>query len=97
MLPGPPALVSIPTVPEFFSEEKIADVAEVNQWHCLEESGQWLENVDRTHLVLASGKLILQKSLIIRGTAEHSRSVYASHRKFESDCWLNRTHKKVCL
>ena len=27
----------------------------------LEESGQWLENVDRTHLVLASGKLVLQK------------------------------------
>ena len=23
--------------------------------------GKWLENVDRTHLVLASGKLILQK------------------------------------
>ena len=32
-------------------DEKIVDVAE--------ESGQWLENVDRTHLVLASGKLVL--------------------------------------
>ena len=30
----------------------------VNQRHCFEESGQWLKNVDRTHLVLASGKLI---------------------------------------
>ena len=30
---------------------------------CLEESGQWLENVDPTHLVQASGKLALQKSI----------------------------------
>ena len=29
---------------------------------CLEESGKWLENVDPTHLVLASGKLV-QKSI----------------------------------
>ena len=28
----------------------------------LEESGQWLENVDWIHLVLASGKPVLQKS-----------------------------------
>ena len=33
---------------------KFIDVAEVNQWRWLQESGQWLENVDRTHLVLAS-------------------------------------------
>ena len=31
---------------DFFSEEKIVHVAEVYQWHCLEESEQWLENVD---------------------------------------------------
>ena len=36
---------SIPSIPEKFSEEKIVAVAEVNQWLCLEESGQWLENV----------------------------------------------------
>ena len=24
----------------------------MNQWCCLEESGQWLENIDQTHLVL---------------------------------------------
>ena len=23
------------------------------QWHCLEESGHWLENVDQTHLVVS--------------------------------------------
>ena len=37
----------------------IIDVADFNQ----EESGQWLENVDRTHLILASGKPVLQKIL----------------------------------
>ena len=26
-------------------------LAEINQRRCLEESGQWLENVDRTQLV----------------------------------------------
>ena len=44
------------------SEENVVNVAEVKQHHCLEESGQlWLENLDRTLLVLASGKLVLQK------------------------------------
>ena len=32
-----------------------------DQWHWLEESGHRLENVDQTHQVLASGKLVLQK------------------------------------
>ena len=40
---------------------KIINLAEVNQQCWLEESGQWLENVDQTHLVLASGKPVLQK------------------------------------
>ena len=38
------------------------DVAEVNQRRWLEESGQRLENVDGTHLVLASGKPVLTKN-----------------------------------
>ena len=29
----------------------------------VKESGQWLENVDRTHLVLASVNPVLQKSM----------------------------------
>ena len=33
----------------------------LNQRHGLEESGQRLENIDRTHLVLVSGKPVLQK------------------------------------
>ena len=42
-----------------FSEETHVKVAEVYKRHWFEESGQWLENVDQTHLILASGKLIL--------------------------------------
>ena len=33
---------------------------EVIQQHWLEKSGQWLENVDQTHLVPASGKPVQQ-------------------------------------
>ena len=54
---------SIPGIPKIISEEKIIGFTEVNQWRSLEENGQWLENVDRTHLELASGKPVLQKSL----------------------------------
>ena len=41
---------------------EIIDVAEVNQWRCLEESGQWLENADPSHQIVASGKPVLQKT-----------------------------------
>ena len=58
-------LASKPSCPGFnsqiFSRGKIVDVAEVNKWPCLEKSRQWVENVDQTLLVLASGKLVLQK------------------------------------
>ena len=50
----PAAPGSISSIPKKFPEEKIVNVAEVNQRPCLEESGQWLENVNQTHLVLAS-------------------------------------------
>ena len=40
----------------------MVDVAEVIQQCWLEESEQWLENVDRTHLVLASRQPVLQKT-----------------------------------
>ena len=60
MLPDPAAPGSILRVPEIISEmTKFVAATEVNQQRCLEESGQWLENVDCTHLVLASGKLVL--------------------------------------
>ena len=53
---------SIPSVPPKNSEERLINVAEVNQQRCLEEREQWLENVDLTHLVLASGNAVLQKN-----------------------------------
>ena len=49
-----------------FYIETIVDVGEVDQRHCLEESGQWVKNVDTIHLELASGNLVLQK--IVLGT-----------------------------
>ena len=64
LLPDPAATGSIPSIPGVFSVEIIVDVAEVNQWCWLEESEQWLENVDRAHLVLVSGKLVLQKDWV---------------------------------
>ena len=51
-------LASGPSCPRFdaqhsqkISEEKVVDVAEVNQLHCLEQSDQWLENGDRTNAI----------------------------------------------
>ena len=52
--------VWFPAYPKKF-RGKIRGVAEVNQWRWLEESEQWLENVDQTHLVLTSGTSVLQK------------------------------------
>ena len=61
MAPDPAAPGSIYNIEKFFFLGTIVYVAEVNQRCCLEERGQWLENVDRTHLViLASGKPVLQ-------------------------------------
>ena len=53
--------VWFPAFPQKHYRGKIIDVAEINQHPWLEESGQWPENVDRTHLALASGKPVLQK------------------------------------
>ena len=62
-------LASGPSCPRFdsqhsqkeFQKKIIVNVAEVNQWPCIEESGQWLQNVDQTSVTLASGKLVLKK------------------------------------
>ena len=74
----PAAPGSIPCIPKKFSLEKIANVAEVNHQHCLEESGQWLENVDQTHLVMASGKLVLQNNIVLAFT-KLSFGMFFSH------------------
>ena len=41
---------------------RILGVAKVDRQHWLEESEQWLENVERTHKVLVCGKLVFQKN-----------------------------------
>ena len=64
LLPDPAAPVLIPRVPEIFSDNKIFHVAEVYQWCWLEESGLWLENGDRTFVVLTSGKPLLQNKQV---------------------------------
>ena len=38
------------------------DIDEIYRQRWLNESGQRLENIDQTHIVLASGKLVLQKA-----------------------------------
>ena len=64
LLLDPAALGSIPSIPQKNSQEQIVDVAEVNQWRWLEESGQWIKSVDQTHQVyLAGGKLVQQKRI----------------------------------
>ena len=63
-------LASGPSCPRFHSRKilvvKIVDIDEGYQQHCLEESEQWLENVDQIqyNLVLASGKLVLKKAMM---------------------------------
>ena len=57
----PAALGSIPSVPQKNFRGNIIKIAEVNQRNRFEKSGQWHENVDRSHLVLAGGKPVLQK------------------------------------
>ena len=47
----------------------------VNQWRWLEESGQWLENVDPTQLVLASSKPVLQKDLLRASIRQINNSI----------------------
>ena len=42
------------------------DIAEIYLWPWFEQSGQRLENFDRTNLELASGKRVLQKSIVWR-------------------------------
>ena len=67
LLPDPAALGSIPSIP-------IIDIVVVNQQRRLHESGLWLENFDRTHLVLASGKHVPQKLASNFFIVTHSRS-----------------------
>ena len=54
LLPGPAAPGSVPSIHEKFSDDKIVDVVEVNQWSYLKQTLPWLENVNLIHLELSS-------------------------------------------
>ena len=57
--PDAPGLIY--SFPKKNSDENVVDVTEDNKRFFLEKSGQWVIKVDRTHLVLASSKLVQQK------------------------------------
>ena len=52
LLPDPAAPGSIPSIPKKIQRKEMTNVAGVYCRRWLEESGQRLENVDPTHLVL---------------------------------------------
>ena len=62
----------------------------------LEESGQWLENVDQTHLILVSGKLVLQKLAMLKiFDWHHIQKKGISNKKSENlyDAWCEKELK----
>ena len=70
-------LASRPSCPKFDSQHSrifsrgknlLTLLRLTNQWCWFEESGQWLENNEWTHLVLACGKPALQEHYAILGT-----------------------------
>ena len=70
MLPNSAAPGSIPGILKYFSDKTIVDALDQHfqatvhfplSSAYLEESGQWLENVDLNHRALVSGKLVQQK------------------------------------
>ena len=77
------------------SEEKIVDVAEANQWCCLEQSGQWFKNVVWTHIVLASGKLVLQKHWPrkMSGSACHHALSFCNATTFGASWAFQKAHR----
>ena len=61
--PRAPSL--IPSIPPKKFRGKTINVADIIQWCWLEDSRQWLENVDWTNVVRASGKPSGQKHAIL--------------------------------
>ena len=61
------------------------DVAKIYQQRWVQESGQRLENVDPTHLVLASGKLVLQN--YVYPQKARSRDIYSGIICLETRMW----------
>ena len=81
-------------------QRKFFYVAEVNQRRCLEKSGQWLENVDQTHLVLGSGKLLLQKvvhfsSRFVKKVHHYSSDIVHAHCCCTAKNWVKYRGKNL--
>ena len=58
---GPGPLGLVPSIPKIFQRKILSLLLRLINGAALGDSGEWLENVDCTHLVPASGKLVLQK------------------------------------
>ena len=66
----------------------------VNHWRCLEESRQWLEHADQTHLVRGSSKPALQKRMLnfdngssCSRAIEHKSSNLVVEVMYPNSCW----------
>ena len=68
-----------------FPQEKIVDAVDVHQRRWFEESWQWLEKIDRTPLVLASGKLVLQKVFIKLAIPIEGKNTWSTYTFFQID------------
>ena len=65
------------------------NVDEIYQRRWLEESEQWLENDDQTHLVLVSSKLVLQRSIIsLKGITMNCKGEFRHSERYSA-----REHK----
>ena len=78
LLPNQQPKVQIPAFSKIFKGN--FEVADVGRRLAAKNSGQRLDNVNQTHLVLASGKLILQKTYKVGGAAQRSSRVLANDR-----------------
>ena len=92
MLPDPAARGSIPRVPGIIIRGK--NVAEVNQRCCLEDSEKMLENVNPTHLGLASGKLVVVtgRQSFAKSALRHSTAAPLSGR--DPNYWLPKKNSQ---
>ena len=70
------------------------NVGEIFRWHWLEEGEQRLENVNQNHLVLVSGKQVLQKNKKIKRVSYFRVCGYevctSAKRPIGLGCWVEK-------
>ena len=79
LLLDPAALGSIPNVLKKISEETFSMLRRLINLVLVRKSGQWLKIVDRTHLLLASGKYYKKLGVVSDCSLSHNREVVASN------------------